>query len=81
MYLFVFLAALGLHCCKQVFSSCIVRVTPSLIGDFSCCPAQALGTQASIVAVHGLSYPIACGIFPDQELNQCLCIGRWILKH
>ena len=26
---------------------------------------------ASLV-VHGLSCPMACGIFPDQELNPCL---------
>ena len=36
---------------------------------FSCCGAQALGMQASVVAVHQLSCHVACGIFPDQESN------------
>ena len=35
---------------------------------------QALGTQASVVAVHGLSCSLECEIFLDQELNPCpLC--------
>ena len=38
-------------------------------GDFSCCRAQVLGSQASIAVVHGLSCSSACGIFPDQGLN------------
>ena len=43
----------------------------------------ALGLQrtGSIVVVHGLSHPVACGIFPDQGLNPCPCIGRQILYH
>ena len=35
---------------------------------------QALGTQASVVAVHGLSCSLECEIFLGQELNPCpLC--------
>ena len=35
------------------------------------------GTEASVVAAHRLSYPAACGIFPDQGSNLCFpCIGR-----
>ena len=30
------------------------------------------GTQVSVVVVHGLDCPMACGIFPDQGLNLCL---------
>ena len=43
----------------------------------------ALGLQrtGSIVVVHGLSHPVACGIFPDQGLNPCPLIGRQILYH
>ena len=26
---------------------------------------------ASVVVVHGLSCPVACGIFPGQGLNRC----------
>ena len=43
LYLFVclFLAALGLHCCMQAFSSCGAQV--SHCSGFSCFGAQALG--------------------------------------
>ena len=34
-----------------------------------------------IVVLHGLSGPAACGIFQDEELNSCPCIGRCILRH
>ena len=30
-----------------------------------------LGMWASVVVVKGLSCSTACGIFPDQELNEC----------
>ena len=30
---------------------------------------------------HGLSCSAECGILPDQGLNPCPCIGRWILNH
>ena len=26
---------------------------------------------ASVVVQHGFCCPVACGIFPDKELNQC----------
>ena len=38
---------------------------------FSCCRAQALGTRASVVAAHRLSYSVACGIFLGQRSNLC----------
>ena len=42
-------------------------------GGFSCCGARAL-EQGSVIVVHGLSCPVACGIFPDQGSNPCpLC--------
>ena len=31
--------------------------------------------------VHGLSCSTACGIFSNQRLNHCSCIGSWILYH
>ena len=37
--------------------------------------AQALGSQASVVAAQGLSCSTACRIFPDQRVN--LCPLRW----
>ena len=60
-----FLAALGLHCCVRVFSSCgewgllFAVVHELLIAVASHCGAQALGARASVVAAHGLS---SCGM-------------------
>ena len=58
----LFLAALGLQCCVQVFSSCSkqelissCRAQTSHWGGFSCCRAWNLGTWASAVAMYGLS--------------------------
>ena len=39
---------------------------------FSCPGACSLGTQALVVAAQWLSCSTACGIFPDQGLNQWL---------
>ena len=58
-------------------------------GLFSRCGAQAFivlqstGSRhvASVVVVHGLSFPRARRIFPDQGLNLCPLCGRWILNH
>ena len=75
--LFIFLIALGLSCWARDFSSCgdqgllfivkrrLLIVVASLVAYL----AHALGTQASVVVVHGLSHSVACGIFLDQELN------------
>ena len=41
----------------------------ALCGLFSCCGAQALGMQTSVVVVHGHCCPAACGIFLDQGSN------------
>ena len=56
----------------------LVAVRGLLIVVASRCEARALGTQASIVrlagsvvVVHGLSCPVACGILVDQGLNPC----------
>ena len=71
-YLFIhlFLAALGLHCCTWAFSSCgeqgllFAAVHRLLIAVASlCCRAGALGTWASVV--------VAC------RLNSC---GSWALE-
>ena len=48
---------------------------------FSCCGAQALGTQPSVVVVHWLSFSEARGIFLDQGLTSVPCLARWILNH
>ena len=51
-FFFFFMAALGLRCCVQAFSSCgeqgysLLWCAGSLCCGFSCCGAQALGTEA-----------------------------------
>ena len=74
--MYLFLAALGFHCCAQAFSSCSKQgllsscsAQDSHCSGFSHCRAQALGAWASVVEAHELSCPMACGIFPDQWLN------------
>ena len=42
------------------------------------CSAEDSRLTGSAVAAHRLSYSLACGIFPDQGLNLCPCIGRQI---
>ena len=74
-FFFNVLVALRLCCCKQAFfsggewgllSSCGVQTSCS---GFSCCGAQALGSQASAVVAQGLSCSVGCGIFLDQGSN------------
>ena len=71
--LLIYLLALGLCCCTQAFSSCssqgflFLGVLRLLIAVVSL--AQALGVQVSVVVSHGLSCPLACRIFLDQESN------------
>ena len=68
----------------QAFSTCseqgllFLLVLGLLIAVASHYRAQALGTWASelqylgsVVVAHGLSFPAACGIFPDQGSNLC----------
>ena len=62
-FIYLFLAALGLRCCAQAFSSCGEQGLLSLWcagsrGGFSCCGARALGARASVVVARGLS---SCG--------------------
>ena len=68
----LFLAALGLLCCAQAFSSCgewgllFVAVRR---GGFSCCRARALGTWASVVVARRLS---SCGSWAlECRLSSC----------
>ena len=58
--IYLFLAALGLHCCTHAFSCCrgrellFVAVRGLLIAVASGCRARALGTRASVVVARGL---------------------------
>ena len=63
LFIYLFLAALHLHCCAWAFSSCgergllFVAVCGLLIVVASlCCRAQALGTWASVVVARRLIY-------------------------
>ena len=71
-----FLAARGLCCCVQAFSSCGEQgLRFAVCADFSLrrllLHRRALGVGASVVVAHGLSLSATCGIFPDQGLNPC----------
>ena len=67
LYLFLFLAVLGLRCCVRAFSSC--GELASHCGGFSCCGARALGAQASAVVARGLS---SCGSWAlEHRLSSC----------
>ena len=74
----LFLAALGLHCFSQAFSSCgehgllssCSAQAPHCSG-FSCCRVWALGHTGSVAVAHGLSCSAAFEIFLKQESNQC----------
>ena len=65
------MAALGLHCCVQAFSSCgewgllFIVVRGLLFAVASLVVEHRLyGTQASVVVARRLSCSAACGIFP-----------------
>ena len=78
-YRFFFLAALGLRCCVQAFSSCgerellFVAVLGLLIMVTSCCGARALGARASVVAARGL---ISCSMW-DLECAGFSSCSAW----
>ena len=72
--IYLFLATLGLHCSAWAFSRCREQgllsrfsARASHRSGFSCCGA--LGAWAAVGVVHGLSYPSARGIFPEQGSN------------
>ena len=60
LFIYLFLAALGLRCCARAFSGCGAWAAlrcgaqASHCGGFSCCGTRALGAQASVVVARGL---------------------------
>ena len=68
------MAARALYCCGQTLAAASGRyslaVGHGLLTAVSSLVAD-LGPQSagSVVVTHRLSYPLACGIFPDQGLN------------
>ena len=78
---YIFPAALGLHCCMWAFSSCgeqgssLVAVCGFslqwlLIAVASLVVEHGLWSAGSAVVARGLTCLKACGIFPNQGLNQ-----------
>ena len=88
-YIYLFLAALGLRCCAQAFSSCsergllFVLVHGLLIEVASLCwGAWALGARASVVMAHRLSSCVSPAL--ERRLSSCgtrasLLRGIWDL--
>ena len=74
---YLFLAALGLHCCAQAFCSCSERgllfivVCGLLIAVASLFAEHGIQRGGSVVVVLVLSCSAACGIFLDQGSNLC----------
>ena len=69
----VFVAVCWLSLVVASKGDCLWQCTGFSLLGFSCCRAQALGTQAPVVAacgpvvvVNGLRCSEACGFFPDQ---------------
>ena len=65
LFIYLFLAVLGLHCCVRAFSSCGEQGLLFTVMD------GLLIAVASLVVAHGFSCPVACGFLPDQESNSC----------
>ena len=61
---YLFLTALGIHCCTQAFPSCSKRGLPSSLG------VQASHCGGPLVELR-LSCLTACGFFPEQGSNPC----------
>ena len=80
LFMYLLLVMLDLHCfasfslvvASRGYSDCDAQ-------DFHCrgfsrCKAQTLECSGfcTVVAVHGFTCSVACGIFPDQRSNPCL---------
>ena len=73
---YLFLAALGLRCCPCALSSCgergllLVVVSGFSLRRLVLLQSSGSGCVGSVV-VHGLSCPVACGVFLGQGWNLC----------
>ena len=88
LLIYLFLSAMGLHCCVWAFSSCGKRgllsscsMWTSHCYGFSCWEAQALSVWASVDVAHGLSCPTHVGSSWTRDRTRVPCIGRRILNH
>ena len=65
------------RCHSPVAVGGLLTVEASLGVEHRC---QSLGLRVRVRV--RVSYPMACGVFPDQDSNHCPpCISRWILNH
>ena len=77
LFIYLFLAVLGLRFCARAFSSCgergplFVVVRGPLTIATSLVAEHRLQTHSSVVVAHGPSRSAACGIFLDQGSNPC----------
>ena len=64
IFAYLFLLALGPHCCSLAFSRFGKQGSSPVLRGF-------LIAIAALVGVHGLSYSMACGIFLGRGSNLC----------
>ena len=82
-YLFIYLslAALGLHCCAWAFSSCSEQWLLLLWSTGSVVVAHGLQSAGSVVVAHRLVAPRHVGSSQTRARTRVPCIGRRILNH
>ena len=77
LFIYLFLAVLGLRFCVRAFSGCGERgPLPIAVAGLSLSRPLLLRSTGSrcagsVVVAHGPSCSAACGIFPDQGSNPC----------
>ena len=72
IFIYLFMAVLGLCFCARDFSSCGKRgpLFITVRGPLTIA-ASLVGSAGSVVVAHGPSRSAACGIFSDQGSNPC----------
>ena len=77
LFIYLFMAGLGLRFCARAFSSCgkwgplFIAVRGPLISRPLLLQSTGSRHAGSVVVAHGPSCSVACGIFPDQGSNLC----------
>ena len=77
LFIYLFMAVLGLHFCERAFSSCgkrgplFIAVRGPLTIAAPLVGSTGSRRAGSVVVAHGPSCSVACGIFPDQGSNPC----------
>ena len=77
IYLFYFLAVVGLRCCSQAFSSCGVTVS----GGCSLLWCVGFSLRGLLLWHTGLVAPWHMGSSWNRDQTSVPCIERWILYH